>query len=59
MSLFFMQTHQYQQMAHLYSAEYEVTFCFTPVLTFNSKDNGKEGKAILRPILMYFNIQLS
>lgn len=39
-----------------YSAEYEVTFCFTPVLTFNSKDNGQEGKAILRPILMCFNI---
>lgn len=45
---------------HIYiPAEYEVTFCFTPVLTFNSKDNGQEGKAILRPVLMYFNAQPS
>lgn len=45
---------------HIYiQREYEVTFCFTPVLTFNSKDNGQEGKAILRPILMCFNTQPS
>lgn len=48
-----------EQMKHLYAAQYEVTFCFTPVLTFNSEDNGQEGKAIIRAGLMYFNVQPS
>lgn len=29
---------------HIYiQREYEVMFCFSPVLTFNSKDSGREG----------------
>lgn len=29
---------------HIYiQREYEVVFCFSPVLTFNSKDSGREG----------------
>lgn len=38
------QTHRFQQMTHLHTTEYEVTFCFTLVLTFNSKDNRPRGQ---------------
>lgn len=51
--------HLYLQMTHLHSAQYEATICFTPVLTFNSRDNGRGGRAVLWAISMYFNIQPS
>lgn len=45
MSLFLSQTHPYQPVTHTYSTEDEVAFCFTPMLTFNSRDNSPRGQS--------------